>query len=231
MRIPVPTALAVAIAAVLAEPAASLTIDNFEESGFTVIDVQGGTGEVQEQSGISGTNVAGGVRLVTSQAPIAGVHTATAVLLPTVADDSVALSEVGLADGTTSNFVFVYDGIADGTADGSGGNLNLDLTGLTSIDVTATAVNVVADVQLTLWSSNTSRLRVLPLVNGVTSFSLANLAGFNLADVQAIRVSLIGFDPLESATITSIEAVPEPASGLLVAAGLLGLALRRRRAH
>ncbi len=158
------------------------------------------------------------------------VASASAFLSPTAADDSVAFTVLGVPDGQ-GLFQFYYDGIPNLTPDNTGGALNLDLSALTHLEVTALAVNVTASAQFTLWTSaGAGNTLLLPLANGVTLFPLntAGLAGLNLADIQQIRFTLSAVDLLEAPAISNIAAVPEPASGLLVAAGLVGLALRRR---
>ncbi|MGH7337845.1 MAG: PEP-CTERM sorting domain-containing protein, partial [Myxococcota bacterium] len=80
----------------------------------------------------------------------------------------------------------------------------------------------------TLYTSTLFQNSNQALVNGVTVFPLGGALDFS--DIQAIRLTLSGVDLLgEAPTITSIVAVPEPASGVLVAMGLLGLVVRRRR--
>jgi hypothetical protein len=215
---------------VLAQAASSLTIDNFEEGTITDSDLSTAAGTtLQENAGLNTANVVGGVRLTSVEATSGGVGVTTgaAALVPTPADDSVALTTVGTLG--TSDFQFIYDGIANGSNNGSGGALNLNLTGFNSIDVTASASSVTATLQLTLYTSTIFQTSSKPLANGVTSFVLGG--AINFADIQAIRLAILGIDVGEAPTITDISAVavPEPAAGLLVAAGLVGLGLRRRR--
>jgi hypothetical protein len=220
-----------ALVAALAQPAASLTIDNFEEGTINDIDASGASDTTQEQSALNTANVVGGVRLVSALATSTGAATATALLNPSAADDSVTMTVVGVPDGNAV-FQFMYDGIANGSNDGTGGALNLDLSAFNTLAVTATAVNVTANARVTLWTSTTTQnSAIVPLANGVTAFSLASFGALNLADVQAIRLRIDGLDLLEAPTITAFEAVPEPAAGLMVTLGLVGLGLRRRRAE
>ena len=232
------TALAVSLAAALflAQPAASLVIDNFEEGLFTYTDTSATFGPTfNEESGLANANVRGGVRLVRQQAETTDElvpAVSTAVLVSSASpDDSAVLSVTGLPD-TTASFEFIYDGIANLALDSASGNLNLDLSGYDSFDITAVAATVVADVRVTLWSSvAVSQSSITPLVDGITSFALSNFT-VNLSDIQSIRVAISGIEPGETVNLSNIAVVvPEPTPGLLVAAGLVALALRRRRAR
>src|SRR5262249_52619590 len=152
MRTPIAVSV-LALAAALAQPAASLTIDNFEEGDFTDTDQSTpGATTSYEQSGLTGTNVVGGVRQVDVLAT-GTVALGTAVLTTSAADDSVAMSVVGAPDPALT-MTFIYDGVANAPSpvnDGVNGALNLDLSVFSSIDLTATAANVAANVQVSLW--------------------------------------------------------------------------------
>jgi len=237
MRISVQIALAVSLVAALAAPATSLTIDSFEVGGFNFSDDASTVNATfNEESGLATTDVAGGVRLVrilASAAPL-GSATATGVLapLPGPTDDGAVLSVVAVPSGG-AEYEFIYDGIANGLADSTAGSLNLNLSAFTSLDVAMTAVGVTGFVKVTMSANGPNAVndQTLAIVNGVLSFPLAAF-GLNLASIQEIKVAIQGIQPGEVPIVTSITAgpVPEPGTGLLFVAGLVGLGLRRRRA-
>jgi hypothetical protein len=227
-----------ALASMLAVPAGSLTIDNFEEGPFTLVDTSAPGSAIGEQSGLLGTNVVGGVRLVELLAvdpdyPVVLGTTATASLATTGADDGAAISFVeALPLNGTSLYIFQYDGIADGLPNGSGGALSLDLSSFDVIEVTSSFAGVVtASLDVALWTSTASQFSAsVPIVNGVNTFALSSFDTLDLTDVQEIRVDLYGIEESEAPTLTHIEAVvPEPGMGSLVVIGLAGLAFRRAR--
>jgi hypothetical protein len=225
------TSVTLALAAALAQPAASLTIDNFEEGNFNVADYTASFPVALpipappsftdfEGAGLATSNVIGGVRLVRSGQSGATWGVATSALATTPADDSAAFSYV--ADAGTAEFSFIYDGVANGVNDGGAGALGLDLSAFSNFQIDATAVGVTATVGVQLFTTSNTQLSSVPLVNGATLIPLSNFNHVNLADIQAIRVRLSDLDPGEVPLITNISLpVPEPAAGLLVAAGLV----------
>ena len=239
MRISVPVSVAVLAAAALAQPAASLQIDNFEEGNINCIDtITGLTGQAAtlcENSGLSPANVVGGVRLVSvtasSDGTLAGSATATAALVTSPIDDGVALTAVGVPEGH-ANYEFIYDGVANGAADGRFGTLNLDLSTLTDIEISMTAVNVTGTLQLALSSSSGTQFSsVVPLANGLNTFALSGFNTLNLANIEQIRLLIQGIDVGEAPIMNYIQTVPEPATGVLAALGLVALAIRGRSAR
>src|SRR5687767_3519029 len=134
MRNSKPVLIAAALVAALAQPAAALQIDNFEEMNFTFTDdVTGLTGlgpTFGENNGLAPQNVWGGVRLVriiaASDGTLTGAAVATAALVTTPLDDGAALSVVGVPE-AHANYEFIYDGVPNGEADGRFGTLGLDL--------------------------------------------------------------------------------------------------------
>lgn len=240
MRTPSPVLLALMLTAALAQPAASLTIDNFEEGNFNVVDYTASyplplpipatpTFTDFEGAGLATSNVIGGVRLVRSAQSGATLGVATSALATTPADDSAAFSYV--ADAGTADFSLIYDGTANGVNDGNAGALGLDLSAFSAFQIDAVTVGVTSTVAVQIWSTSVSRISTVPLLNGATLIPLSNFININLADIQSIRVLLSGIDPGEAPLITNISAVPvpEPAAALLVAAGLVVMGMTRKR--
>jgi hypothetical protein len=207
----------------LAAPALALTIDDFEQGSFNLVDTPAPAGATFGEQAVPAPNAVGGVRLVRVRTT-GPLSSAAAVLVTTPADDGAALS----AANGTAEIDFVYDAIPNLNPDGRFGALNLDLSPFSSIDVQLTAAGVAATAELSLWSS-TAAVSSLPLAvaNGANSFALAAFAGLDLGDVQAIRLRIAGLDPGEIAIVTHISAVPEPATGALVALGLVAIAALR----
>jgi hypothetical protein len=115
--------------------------------------------------------------------------------------------------------------------DGGAGALGLDLSVFSNFQIDATAVGVTAIVGVQVFTTSNSQISSVPLVNGATLIPLSNFTNVDLADVQAIRVRLSGIDPGEVPLISNISLpVPEPAAGLLVAAGLVVMGMTRKRA-
>jgi hypothetical protein len=216
-------------------------------------------GASQQQSGLTTTSTAGGVRLVSAIATQPGVDvdlgmilgdlgvplpvappdlggTALAqsgpLLLPAV-DDGMQLTALGGAA-----FRIIYDGTADGAASGSAGLLDLDLSGFTYLALHAFGVTgglsedvPAAEVRLRLSDSILSKAGTfIPISEGVNLLPLDEFGFVDLADIQQILLDIRGIATESQLQVTLLEAVPEPGTGLLVAMGLLGLALRRRRA-
>ena len=219
--------LAAALVAASGTPAHAVTIDSFEDGDFTITAVYGDPQVAAEQSGLTGA--AGGVRLVTAVAGGAGpVGSGAASLATTAADDGVLLSTLGYAVNT--DFQFVYDGVSNGVNDTNSGSLNLDLSPFTAIQIDSVGVVDGVSAHLSVWTkSGTGFGFTLPFTSGVMLLPLDGFA-LNLNSVKAIRIRLNDIDATDVLTITNISAVPEPGTALLLAAGLLGLALGRERA-
>ena len=222
------TLLILLSAALIAPAATALTIDNFEEGDFTVLDpFNPATPTFGEQTGLSPANVAGGTRLVRVNALPFG--TATAALLTTGLDDGALLSST-----SEGAFAFIYDGVAGGTNNGSLGALNLDLSQFSSIDVNISTLPSGADIRLTMWDGTQSRSTGFQnIVNGVNSLAIdGGLLALDLTNIKAIQVALSDLTTTP-ATILDISAVPivvpEPTTGLLLMLGLAGVAVARRR--
>ncbi len=228
-------ALLVSLTAIsLALPAASLTIDNFEEGDFNVVDQSTTFGATfAEVSGLQTANVIGGVRLVRAQVAgvPSGVATATTVLITTPApDDSASMAYLG--NGGSGAFSYIYDGNPNGVDDGIAGALGLDLSAFSDlqIDAVTAQAGVLVQVQLSSSTQQQSSSQVV-LANGATLIPLGAFNLLDLSDISAIRVNLLGVDTTDVSLIGNIAAVPvpEPGTALLLAAGLAGLAVRSRR--
>ena len=116
---------------------------------------------------MSTANVVGGVRLVRIIVGSTGAGTAGCRARHDPVDDAAALTVVGVPDGT-ADCEFIYDGVANGSADGRFGTLNLDLTPFTSIDVSVTHLGLTATMQLALSSSTSTQFSsVIPIANGI----------------------------------------------------------------
>ena len=214
----------------LATPAFALTIDNFEAGNFTVVDVAPGP-TFGQQSGLA-PDVLGGVRLVRSSATTGG--TTTASLTTTAGDDAATHS---FADAAApfgqGDVAYIYDGIADGGANGTGGLLNLDMSGFTTLDVLANATPGIAGLQVTLWDATTFQSSPFtPIANGNNAFLLSSFGLVDLTSIKTIRVAVFGLDNGESLSISDISTdavpIPEPGTAALIALGLAGFALCRR---
>jgi len=219
--------LALVLILCLATPAFSLTIDSFETGDFSVTDVAPGP-SFGQQAAQPTSDVIGGVRLVRSNATNGG--TTTNALTTTGGPDSAV---AGFTDGAApfgqGDIAYIYDGIADSSANGQGGVLNVNLSSYLTIDVESYGTPATMSIQLTLWDAATSQSSALtPNVNGITSFLLSSFGLVDLTDINTIRVAVFAIDPGESIQVAHISAeVPEPTTGLLLAIGLLGLGARR----
>lgn len=238
---PVP-ARALALSALLlvqlsAVPAAALVIDSFEVGDF-VVGHQGvpilGPQEppfTYEWSGYSTSEVIGGARWV--RVVSYGTDNEAFIGLSTSDEepDNVGMGSISYSppDGRSADFALGWDGLGSGSPDGSDGGLALDLTGFSSIVVDAPVAEAAPTLQLTLYTSVTEASVAMALIQGTNAFALSGFGVLDLADIQAIRLDVIGLIPNSSVQFASVRAVPEPSTALLLAAGLAGLAAKKQR--
>jgi hypothetical protein len=224
-------------AVALTQSVSALVIDDFEEGDFLVADtVATGTPETAgEQTGLTPSSAIGGTRLVqvevqnflTPPSPDANPNPlANGALTTTAGLDSVVLTAPVAPD--RAFFSFIYDGIANLVNDEFAGTLGVDLSSFGILHF-ETSLNAGASgsLELTLWDSDSVQVSAGQLFNGSSTILLSGITDVDLTDIRAMRVrvrSLRG-----TIGIGKVEAlVPEPATGSLVALGLVALAARRR---
>jgi hypothetical protein len=233
-------------AVAIAQSASALVIDDFEEGDFLVADTVAtnnpgpGPETEGEQSGLTPTSAIGGTRHVQVEVqdfltpPATNANSnplADASLTTTAGLDSVTLS--GPASPDRAFFNFIYDGIPNLINDESGGALGLDLSpfGILHFE-TALVGTASGSLELTLWDSDPAHIQVSAgqLFNGSSTILLSGITDVDMTDIRAMRIRVRSFRGTGS--IGKIEAfIPEPATGALVALGLVAFAARRRAAN
>lgn len=113
-------------------------------------------------------------------------------------------------------------------------NLNLDLSGESAFNVTTLSRDGDVDIRFSVRTSPNTYIHVTKSLVGsaintpeVVTFNFSEFTGANFADVDQI---LVRFDTANSGDIAidSIEAVPEPATMVVLAAAALAAARRRK---
>lgn len=204
--------------------AAALTIDSFEEGAFSLSTT---TSVTDTQSGLSTSNVLSGQRQVDLTA--GGGDAVAADLTLTAGDDGVGFSDPGNGGGNASIEVR-YDFISPVDLTSAGSN---DRFAITFVDVVA---GTLMDFHISATDGiNTSGSGITFLDGGGTfeflfsDFATPPLDFTQIGEILVTVQAGIG-PPAKSFTLTNFSAIPEPSSVLLLASGLAGLALRRRRA-
>ena len=222
-RLPILLAL-LSLLALSPAPSSALTIviDDFEGGDFSVTDntPSAGGAVLGEQSGLAPGTV-GGVRLVRVLA--SGSDPATASLTTTGGDDGALLS------GGDASFSFIYDGIANGSSDGTVGALSLDLSVTASPAIKLQLGSGSATVRVSAWdgSPGAKLFNEVAVTSGSTLLSLLGNPFLNLSEIRALRLEFT--DVAAGTQVNLIEAVPEPGTAALLALGLAGLAGAKRR--
>ena len=236
MHISLRPVAALLFTASLAVPAVGvpITIDNFEEGNFTVVDTSVPATPTQaEQSGLLATNVVGGVRIVRATASGSGGIGTAALLTTLLGDDGAVLTTAG-TPGAMTDFQFIYDGIANGLNDGNAGTLGLDFSNTNAINLEISSPGaLLASMRVQLWDGVTTRTSSFQAI-GVGTNSLAldgTILQLNMADIRAIMVTVADINPGDAPTLLNISAVPEPGTAFLMALGLVGLAIQRTRSR
>lgn len=222
------TTVQVALVLVLTVSSASaLTIDNFEEGPFSVSDLLNGESS-STQGGLSPLNVISGRRTVVAQS--SGSIATTAELALSPGDDAANLAGDPSPPGALiSGFRFEYrfDSPFDLTQGGSLDRFLVDIT----------AASGTPEFRFNVLSADGSVIFVTPPVSigGVGAIAVPFGDFFQavgpptVLDLSRIdEIRMIG-QVYGSFSVSSIAAVPGPATGLLLGTGFLALLARVRR--